>query len=77
VYLGIKTITKKTEMVVVVIGKATTLEDGTMAGTTITLEATTGQQTPQCLVGVGAVGERDLRECSRPPIVAGKRGLVG
>jgi hypothetical protein len=55
VYLVTKTTTKKTEIVVVVIGKATTLEDGIMAGTTTILEATTGQQTPQCLVGVGAV----------------------
>ena len=48
-----------------------------MAGTTIILEAIIGQRTRQCLVVVGAVGERDLRECSRPPIVAGRRGSGG
>jgi hypothetical protein len=76
VYLEIKTITKKTEMVVVVTGRATTLEEGIMAGTII-LEATIGQRTRQCLVAVGVVGERDLRECSRRPIVAGRSGMVG
>jgi len=61
---------------VVVTGKATTLEEGIIAGTII-LEATIGQRTRQCLVAVGAVGERDLRESSRRPIVAGRSDMVG